>query len=221
MNQIIDWYREKLARNYKVPEDSFLGRNVVIKQLENNNAFLETEAVRLSDIHPDHHVLEVGFGPGIGIEAACKIIKGGSGIVHGIDMSSFMLKTASERNSEFLKTGKLKLEQGDIAKTPFNTNTFDRVFHCNCYYFWGDQLKASKELHRIIKPGGKMVTTLNLNAVKIAQEKNLLQYGKPDPENYINVLKLAGFGDVKMETLQHEASGHKYEAIFAFVGDKS
>ena len=41
-----------------------------------NNSFLETNAVKLSNIKPDHNVLEIGFGPGVGLEAAYNVVKG-------------------------------------------------------------------------------------------------------------------------------------------------
>ena len=40
------------------------------------NTILETEAVKLCGIQPDHEVLEVGFGPGVGLKAAHDVVKG-------------------------------------------------------------------------------------------------------------------------------------------------
>ena len=40
------------------------------------NTNLERNAVRLCNIAPHHQVLEVGFGPGIGLEEAYHYIKG-------------------------------------------------------------------------------------------------------------------------------------------------
>ena len=51
------------------------------------NAFLEAKAVVNLDIHPDDNVLEVGFGPGVGLPIALKKVEQGSGKVYGIDIS--------------------------------------------------------------------------------------------------------------------------------------
>ena len=40
------------------------------------NRFLEINAVRLCNIQPHHQVLEVGFGPGVGLKEAAKCVKG-------------------------------------------------------------------------------------------------------------------------------------------------
>ena len=40
------------------------------------NSFLELNAVKLLEVQPDQKILEVGFGPGVGIRAAYDIVKG-------------------------------------------------------------------------------------------------------------------------------------------------
>ena len=59
--------------------------------LEKANTYLENKVVEHLDIQPDHQVLEVGFGPGAGLEAALKKVEHGSGIVHGVDISEQMV----------------------------------------------------------------------------------------------------------------------------------
>ena len=60
--------------------------------LENSsNASLENEIVDHLNLQPDHKVLEVGFGPGVGLNAALKKIQHGSGKVYGIDISEQMV----------------------------------------------------------------------------------------------------------------------------------
>ena len=59
--------------------------------LEKANTSLENKVVKHLDIQPDHQVLEVGFGPGAGLEAALKKVEHGSGKVHGVDISEQMV----------------------------------------------------------------------------------------------------------------------------------
>ena len=44
----------------------FLGSNVPVV----------LAAVKLCDIQPDHNVLEIGFGPGVGLQEAAKYVNG-------------------------------------------------------------------------------------------------------------------------------------------------
>lgn len=60
---------------------------------------------------------------------------------------------AKERVKEFLESGKVSLHLCDVSAMPLKDNSVDKVFHCNCYYFWPDLRKAALEIHRVIKPG--------------------------------------------------------------------
>ena len=55
--------------------------------LGKGNASLENETVKHLNIKPDHKVLEIGFGPGIGLNAALEKVEHSSGKVYGIDIS--------------------------------------------------------------------------------------------------------------------------------------
>ena len=52
---------------------------------------MENEIVKHLNIQPDHKVLEVGFGPGAGLNAALKNLKHCSGKVYGIDISELIV----------------------------------------------------------------------------------------------------------------------------------
>ncbi|OWF45571.1 uncharacterized protein LOC110456850 [Mizuhopecten yessoensis] len=208
--------REAIARNLRKPEATIIGRLVKKIALEKMNCFLELEAVRLCDIQPDHQVLEVGFGPGIGIQATYHIVKDGNGEVYGIDFSEEMVLSATRLLRKGIGEGKVSLINAEAADLScFQSNTFDRVFHCNCYYFWPDMTKATNELHRVMKPGATMVTTMNPERLKISQSRGFFKYGNPDQRPYIKALQSSGFCGVQLKTLKHESSGASFDAIFA------
>ena len=56
----------------------FLFSFLLQRLIKNKNAYLEHNAVRRCHLESHHHILEVGFGPGIGLKAACEIIKDGT-----------------------------------------------------------------------------------------------------------------------------------------------
>ena len=65
--------------------------------LKKRNHALENEVVlHLFNIKPNHRVLEVGFGPGIGISAALKRVEHGFGRVYGVDISEQMVSLSSK-----------------------------------------------------------------------------------------------------------------------------
>lgn len=59
--------------------------------LEKRNAGLENEVVKHLNFQHDHKVLEVGFGPGAGLNACLKKVEHCSGKVYGIDISELIV----------------------------------------------------------------------------------------------------------------------------------
>ena len=74
----------------------------------------------------------------------------------------FILQMASEVMKDLLASGKVTLHHCDVAAMPLADSTVDRVFHCNCYYFWPDLRKAASEIHRVMKPGRLFLSKLRM-----------------------------------------------------------
>lgn len=72
-----------------------------------------------SRIKPNTKVLEIGYGPGLGIESASGFAY--EGFTAGIDISNVMLMQASKRNAENISKGKVKLLQGNVNEIPLKT----------------------------------------------------------------------------------------------------
>lgn len=109
--------------------------------------------MKLCDIRPDDIVLELGHGPGLGLQAAVQHLTGPGGKLLGVDYSKYMNKMATESMQEHIANGKVTLYCCDVAAMPLEDSSVDKVFHCNCYYFWHDLKAAASEIHRVMKPG--------------------------------------------------------------------
>ncbi|KAA0706846.1 hypothetical protein E1301_Tti002166 [Triplophysa tibetana] len=186
---------------------------LVTKFLKWHNHMLEENAVKLSNIQPDDTILEVGHGPGIGLQLASQLLKGPKGKLIGVDYSEYMHRMASERMIEEITEGKVTLYFTDLITMPVVENSIDKVFHCNCYYFWPDLKAGASAIHKVMKPGGLMVTTLRLNSLKKAASMSVLTGDKWRPEVYMEALKSSGFTDVRMENRRDKLI--PFQAIFA------
>ena len=103
--------------------------------------------------------------------------------------------------------GKLKLHLCSVTDIPYDDITFDRAYHVNCYYYWPDMDEAVKELHRVMKPGGLMISTLNIEDLRRGKRRGLIRYGDIDPERYIDSLRKYGFVNVIMENVETDNNG--------------
>ncbi|XP_015780073.1 PREDICTED: uncharacterized methyltransferase YdaC-like [Acropora digitifera] len=204
-----------IARNLREPKG--IGGIFIREILKKRNHALENEVVLHLNIKPNHRVLEVGFGPGIGISAALKRVEHGFGRVYGVDISEQMVNYVKKAH-EFrvaMEKQKLEIHLASVMDLPFPDNFFDCVFHTNCYYFWPDLEKGIAELRRVIKPGGLMATGLVYDRLKDLSHNGFMKYGSHwCPESYMDKLKEAGFTGVTMETFT-KSSGFSYQVIFA------
>ncbi|XP_068610118.1 uncharacterized methyltransferase YdaC [Brachionichthys hirsutus] len=180
--------------------------------LRAHNRVLEESAVQLTGVEPGDTVLEVGHGPGLGLQSAAKLLTGPTGHMIGVDYSEYMHQKVKKDLKKLVSSGKLTLHHCDVAAMPLADNTVDKVFHCNCYYYWPDLRKAATEIHRVMKPGGLMVTTLYLYEVKKVASW-VLPGENWRVENFMAALGDSGFTGVRMEDNMHGSK--PFQAIYA------
>jgi len=81
--------------------------------------------------------------------------------LYGIDLSIEMLKLAQKYARKFNFT--VNLAQADARSLPYPDETFDRAIAVATYHHIkgrGEQLKALRELRRVLKPGGEAFLTV-------------------------------------------------------------
>ncbi|XP_034393013.1 uncharacterized methyltransferase YdaC-like isoform X1 [Cyclopterus lumpus] len=196
-------WAEKIGKQLGHPTRTVAGW-LVSRYLQVCNHILEESAVQLCGIQPVDTVLELGHGPGLGLQSAAKLLTEPTGRLIGVDYSAYMHQMASKRLKAFVASGKVTLHHCDVAAMPLADSLVDRVFHCNCYYFWPDLRKGATEIHRVMKPGGVMVAVLRLSSVAAIAAKQVLPGENWRPEAYMAALRDTGFTDVRMEDTRHK-----------------
>ena len=121
---------------------------------------LVEKVLELLDVQPGESVLEVGFGPGVGIRLAEQRV-GSSGSVAGVDPSEIMLEMATRRNSEAIERGTVELALGSVERLPFGAERFDKAFAMNSMQIWPDAEAGLKEIRRVLKDGGRLVLSFD------------------------------------------------------------
>ena len=108
--------------------------------------------INLLDIQPHERVLEVGFGPGVGIQLLAR----SAGYVAGVDASEAMVEQATARNVQAVERGHVDLRHGSVERLPFADNTFDKALAINSMQVWPDAVAGLREIGRVLKPGGRI-----------------------------------------------------------------
>lgn len=191
--------RNRLAEQLRKPE-GWLG-SVMGLMMRRINGDAVHHAVELLAIEPTDRVLEIGFGPGVGIEAALEKVP--DGWVCGLDFSVAMLNKAKQRFRTDITAGRLELKLADvnIVPLPLNDEAFDKVFAVNVLYFLADPVATLRELHRVLVPGARIalgvVNGPDLEKMKLTQTGIFRGY---EADDVINLLTTAGFKKARAET---------------------
>jgi ubiquinone/menaquinone biosynthesis C-methylase UbiE len=103
---------------------------------------------------PGMRVLDVACGtgePGISLAG----LVGDRGHVVGIDISAEPLKLAVERAQQ-RGLSNIEFRQGDAHDLPFADHSFDRISSRLGVMFFSDLDRAFREMHRVLRPGGRV-----------------------------------------------------------------
>jgi ubiquinone/menaquinone biosynthesis C-methylase UbiE len=139
-----------LMRAFGRPK-GFLGRlggNVMAR----TNYKCAAWVIDLLDIQLDDKVLEVGCGPGVGIQILAGLAS--AGYVAGVDPSREMIEQARARNAKAIKG--VGLRHGSVESLPFEDNTFDKALAINSMQVWPDAAVGLREMRRVLKVGGRV-----------------------------------------------------------------
>lgn len=95
----------------------------------------------------EERVLEIGFGPGVGIEA----LASATSAVVGLDPSPVMHRQATRRNRAAIDEGTVTLVEGDATSMPLETRSFDVVLAINTVHHWPDIEAGLAECRRVLR----------------------------------------------------------------------
>jgi SAM-dependent methyltransferase len=192
--------------------------------------FLAAAAVR-----PGDRILDVGCGTGQTTRDIARIAVDGSAL--GVDLSSQMTTLARDtalaeglENVDFL--------YADAQIHPFESAAFDVVISRMGSMFFGDPVAAFSNLHRALRPGGRLVLltwqsladnewlTEFRAALAVGRELPTPPPGAPspfslaDPDRARTILGAAGFVDVSFQGLHEPMSfGPDPDDAFDFVAE--
>ena len=102
-------------------------------------------------------VLDIAAGTGEPGLTIATMLKGGKVII--TDLSEDMLEIARE-NAVKRHVQNIETYVCDVSALPFANNTFDAISCRLGFMFFPDMLLAAKEMVRVLKPGGKIATSV-------------------------------------------------------------
>ncbi|MDQ6480318.1 methyltransferase domain-containing protein [Dyadobacter sp. LHD-138] len=115
------------------------------------------EIISLIKPGTDDYILDIASGTGEPALTIASMVKGGK--VVATDISEDMLAITSE-NAEKQGIDNLETKVSDVCALPFADHTFDAISCRFGFMFFPDMLLAAKEMARVLKPGGRIATSV-------------------------------------------------------------
>lgn len=115
------------------------------------------EIIRLINPKDADVVLDIAAGTGEPGLTIASMLTGGKVII--TDLAEDMLEIASE-NAAKRGIKNIETRACDVCELPFADNTFDAISCRFGFMFFPDMLLAAKEMVRVLKPGGRIATSV-------------------------------------------------------------
>ena len=115
------------------------------------------EMIRSVDLKETDYILDVASGTGEPGLSIASIIKEGNVMI--TDLAEDMLEVARE-NAVMRGIANVEFMECDVSELPFEDDTFDSVCCRLGFMFFPDMELAADEMIRVLKPGGKIITSV-------------------------------------------------------------
>ena len=186
-------FKNFIAAQFKKPSGLF-GMLSSRRMIKGNKDKYE-KLIRYLDLQPQNNLLEIGYGPGVGINMIAQACP--SCTIHGIDFSNLMFKKAARYNSQYLENNTVFLQYGDFLKTPIISKEFDKIFCSNVIYFWNELHNPFEKVFSLLKTGGAFYIYMATRETLKKAPDNV--FNKYAIEQVLEALKLAGFAEVEYQ----------------------
>ncbi|HET8840427.1 MAG TPA: methyltransferase domain-containing protein [Ktedonobacteraceae bacterium] len=102
---------------------------------------------------PTDYLVEVGCGGGALLKEALKSGCRAAAIDHSVEM----VQLAQEMNQQAIEEERVQIYRADAARLPFADATFTCATMTGVLGFLPDPLRVLQEIHRVLRPGGRLV----------------------------------------------------------------
>jgi SAM-dependent methyltransferase len=139
------------------------------------------------DLKPEDDLLEVACGSGHFLKKYASQVRS----IAGLDLSEVMIKIANIKNRYRIAAGTAEFVQGEASKLPWEDNRFSVVTCMGSFFAFPNPLESIKEMHRVLRPGGRAVVSIEFNAedgvdhTKMVEEWGILLLSEKDVRSMI------------------------------------
>lgn len=151
------------------------------------------------ELHADDELLDVGCGAGVLLHDRAAGLR----FVAGLDASQIQVGLARQRLAERTAAGTAQVVLGDASALPWPDGRFSAVVSVNCLKFVVDPDQALREIHRVLRAGGRFVhlTDPPVTDPEKSGEVDALGIRQWSADDSQRIMERAGFADVSVRQL--------------------
>jgi SAM-dependent methyltransferase len=174
-----------LSRQLGRPSGWF-GRRFMGRALNQGNQRILDAAVDALAPEPGERIVDVGFGGGHALDLIRERVAPARPA--GVDTSTVMVEQGRMRWG-----GAVDLHLADVAAMPLPDASVDGLLSVNTIYFWPDPAAALREIHRVLRPGGRLVLGVRRKAFLLVSPIAWFGFKLYSVRQIEQLLRTAGF----------------------------
>ena len=205
-NDTVTMDKEKIN---KILAETEIGYDSIADKFSSTRAFMWRDLGFVKDLmKPGDRVLDFGCGNG----RLAGFLQNNYGEYVGVDVSQKLINIARDNNRELSSRVKFLKINSKHSKLPFEDNYFDVIFSIAVFHHFPTKeyrLKAAKELHRVLKPNGKIIVSV----WQLFQKRYLKYHIKAIKEKIIGKSGM-DWGDLHIPFKDNEKIFQRYHHTF-------
>jgi ubiquinone/menaquinone biosynthesis C-methylase UbiE len=148
------------------------------------------------DLQPEDALLDVGCGSARLLAEQASHVR----FVAGLDASEIQVAMARKRLADRIAAGTAEIALGDAMVLPWQDGRFSVVCSLNCLKFVPDPGRALREMQRVLRPGGRLVITIDKQVDRWGRSGQVDPMGQWqwNTNDCRRLLEEAGFTDVSI-----------------------
>ena len=151
-------YEEKKLPQFMLPT-GFAGR-LILRMMNVMHGSIYTNTADVARLQPDDDVLDVACGNGHFLKKYASHARS----VAGLDLSELCIELAKKKHRKGIEAGTAEFIRGDASKLPWEDSRFSAVTSMGSFVGFPQQLESLKEMYRVLRPGGRVVLSIEWNA---------------------------------------------------------
>ena len=133
----------------------WLGRFLLWKMNRQHSQLTDWGLTHIS-IGQSDTILDVGCGGGRTVSVLAAAASQSK--VYGLDYSHESVAASTRNNARSIASGHVQIRQESVSQLPFSDGMFDLVTAVETHYYWPDLPADLREILRVPKPGGVLVS---------------------------------------------------------------